>query len=58
MEAPGNEIYQRPWVRDLGTLQELTAACVMPGSGDHMGHGFSTHSSTSTGWCISSPARR
>ena len=55
MEAPVNEVYEKPEIKDLGTLQELTAACITPGSGDHLGLHLSTSSVTSSGICISTP---
>lgn len=47
--------YEKPEIKDFGTLQELTAACITPGSGDFQFKGLSTHSATSAGVCTSSP---
>ena len=55
MEASSKELYEKPEISDLGTLQELTAACISAGSGDYRGYGFSTHSATSAGVCTSTP---
>ncbi|MGH2935420.1 MAG: hypothetical protein ACRDL2_13035 [Gaiellaceae bacterium] len=54
MEAPVTEVYKKPEIKDLGTLQELTAACITPGSGDHLGLHLSTSSISSSGFCLSS----
>jgi hypothetical protein len=55
VEQPVKEVYEKPKIRDLGTLQELTAACIKPGTGDFRGNGFSTHSISSAGKCTSTP---
>jgi len=55
MEAPVREVYEKPEIKDLGTLQELTAACITPGSGDHLGLTLSTSSTSSSGMCTSTP---
>lgn len=55
MEAPVKEVYAKPEIKDLGTLQELTAACIQPGTGDHAFHSLSTHSISSGGTCTSTP---
>jgi hypothetical protein len=55
MAKPVKEVYEKPQIRDLGTLKELTLACIQPGGGDFRGAGFSTHSVSSTGKCTSTP---
>jgi len=55
METP---VYEKPEIKDLGTLQQLTANCDSPGSGDYKhvaNKGFSTHSVNSLGYCTSAP---
>jgi hypothetical protein len=49
------EVYEKPVIKDLGTLQELTLACIKSGSGDFRGNNFSTHSVSSAGKCTSTP---
>lgn len=49
------ETYEKPEIRDFGTLQELTAACITPGNGDYRGLGLSLSSATSLGTCSSTP---
>ena len=55
MEESVKEVYEKPEIKDLGTLQELTLACISSGTGDFRGHHFSTHSVTSSGKCTSTP---
>lgn len=55
MESPAKELYEKPEIKDFGTLQELTAACITPGSGDYLGLHLSPTSVNSLGSCSSTP---
>ncbi len=53
------KVYEKPEIRDFGSLERLTAACSASGAGDyvHPGNsGFSTSGADSQGHtCTSSP---